>query len=154
MLLRGQSRRLRHVGSADSIKTATLVIESCVISRALDKKRVFAELAARTENEKVELGPDLRTKAPAPEPSATALQSKSITYVLLLRQVLERRNQSGESKMAVLESWVSEHRELSRTQVTDYLAGRIKGRVSAKKCEKIEAAILASTEKLKSATRT
>jgi len=66
---------------------------------------------------------------------------------LLFERVLAKRKVSSESKTATLEAWVTEN-GLNRTQVTDYLAGRIKGRIGPERRREIETAIMASAKKL------
>jgi hypothetical protein len=105
---------------------------------------IDAELAARADAERVDPVAQNEDRNSAP-PLAN---SQVIDHRLLLDRVLERRMQNGERKTWALAAWLQEHRGLCRTQVTDYRAGRITGRVSATKRAAIEAAILASAEKL------
>jgi hypothetical protein len=132
--------------------------EACELDVQLESLRVQlskidADLAARVDREKAELGSGPRGEEPGLDPSATRQTSEPINYVLMLRQVLEKRKRPNESKTAVFNDWLEEHRDLSRTQVTDYLGGRADGRVGKEKCRAIEAAILESAEALGLATR-
>jgi|ERR1017187_1393232 hypothetical protein len=68
-------------------------------------------------------------------------------YVLLFGRVLEKRMVNGQCKTAVFGTWLRENRTLCRTQVTDYLAGRIQGKVGTEKRLAIEGAITASAKK-------
>ena len=67
-------------------------------------------------------------------------------HVNILRQVL--------GKLGKWDIWLAENRSISRTAATDYMAGRIKGKISPTKRDEIEAAIIASAERLGLATRT
>ena len=115
--------------------------------------RIDAEPSARAAEEQVKPG-DLQREAPGAESCGTTGQNEATDYVLLFNRVLEKSRQSGESKTSAFKTWLKEHRGLARTQVTDYLAGRIKGRVGDSKRKAIEAAILASAARLGLTTRT
>jgi len=110
--------------------------------------RMDAEALARADNDEVEASPDLRIEASGAESEAVSRQCEPVDYILLFHLIVEKLKQHGENKTAVLGDWLREHPRLSRTQLTDYLGGRIKGRVSASLCKDIEAAILASATKL------
>lgn len=132
--------------------------EACELDVQLESLRVQmskidADLAARVDREKAELGSGPRGEEPGLSPSATRQTSEPINYGLLLRQVFEKRKRPGESQAAVLKDWLQEHHDLSRTQVTDYMGGRTVGRVGKEKCRAIEAAILESAEALGLTTR-
>ena len=49
-------------------------------------------------------------------------------------------------KTTSVDKWVREHKSLGRTSVMDYLAGRVKGKVSSEKRKEIEAAISESAQ--------
>jgi len=132
--------------------------EACELDVQMESLRaqlskIDAELAARIDSEKAELRLGPRGEVPEIDPGATTQTSEAINYVLLFSQVLEKRRRPSESKTAVLKDWLQEHRDLCRTQVTDYLAGRTDGRVGKNKCRAIEVAILASAEALGLTTR-
>jgi hypothetical protein len=107
-------------------------------------ERIRAELASRAAAERVDSAESDGASRPVP----------TITWKDLFDQVLEKRKQNGESKTALLDLWLGEHPGLSRTQVTDFLAGRIKGRVSGNKLEKIQTAIRNSAQQLGLPTQT
>lgn len=117
------------------------------------------ELDLRMERMRVRIGQLEKELAPLPDQplasksAQTASQFQTTDYVSLLEKVLEQRGGAGEAKTKILALWLSEHPGLSRTQVTDYLAGRIERRVSAAKCKAIEDAILASAHQLGLTTR-
>jgi hypothetical protein len=69
-------------------------------------------------------------------------------HVALFSAVLQKRMQSGEGKTAAIDAWLQEHQGISRTQFTDYLGGRIAGKVSKPKQQEIEAAIVESAKEL------
>src|SRR5581483_7127681 len=54
-------------------------------------------------------------------------------FVSLFEEIIDLRRGPGQRKTSVQEGWLKENHGLSRTQLTDYLGGRIAGRVSAKK---------------------
>jgi hypothetical protein len=86
-------------------------------------------------------------ESPRAEPAA--VPSASGKWAALLGQVLERYRKPGATAESALTEWLaSEGKGLSRTQVTDYCAGRIKNRVSKEKCAAIENAVQASARKL------
>jgi hypothetical protein len=140
---------LREVATPEEARELDVQLENL---RA-QMSKIDADLAARADIEKAEPVPDLRGEEPGIDPSATTQTSEAINYGLLFTQVLEKRRRPSESKTAVFQDWLLEHRDLSRTQVTDYLAGRTDGRVGKDKCKAIEAAILASAEGLGLTTR-
>jgi hypothetical protein len=107
-------------------------------------EKIRAELTARAVAERVD----------SAESNEASRLVPTITWKDLFDQVLEKRKQNGESKTALLKLWLREHPRLCRTQVTDFLAGRIERRVSARCCEKIKMAIRTSAEKLGLPTRT
>jgi len=131
--------------------------EGCELDAEIERlnsrlTKISAELAGRIAEERVAPGSDSRSEAQVEE--TTQLHSEGANYVFLLKQVLEKGKKNGESKKALLEGWLKENRGLSRTQVTDYVAGNVKGRVSDSKCKAIEAAILTSATELGLVTRT
>ena len=69
-------------------------------------------------------------------------------FVSLFEEIIGLRRGPGQPKTSVQEDWLEENHGLSRTQLTDYLGGRIAGRVSAKKRNAIEKAISASAQRL------
>jgi hypothetical protein len=140
---------LREVATPEEASDLDVQMES--LRAQLSK--IDAELAARIDIEKAELGPGPLGEEPEIDPGATTQTSEAINYVLLFSQVLEKRRRPSESKTVVLKDWLQEHRDLCRTQVTDYLAGRTDGRVGKDKCRAIEVAILASAEALGLTTR-
>jgi hypothetical protein len=149
--------KLKYLAGLQEIATPEeaheLDAEAARLRAQLDK--MDAELAARADEEEAKPGiPLARNEVLGSESSATTVERKTTDYVLLFNQVLERSKRSGESATAALEGWLNENRGLCRTQVTDYRAGRIKGRVSASKCKAIEAAIRASAQELGLPTRT
>jgi hypothetical protein len=76
----------------------------------------------------------------APEPAKrTIVDEAHGRYVALSDEVL---------KQMKLEAFLNDHRSVSRTQFTDYRAGRIGGRISGQKREAIEAAIGESAKRL------
>lgn len=110
--------------------------------------RINPEAVARGDNEEVETSLELSIEASEAESETASPQYKPTDYALLFNRVLEKRKRCGEKKTAILADWLKEHTSLSRTQLTDYLGGRITGRVSASRCKEIEAAIVASATKL------
>jgi hypothetical protein len=142
--------RFREVATPEEARELDVELEQ-LRSRLTE---IDAELAARPDEEIVEPGPDSRHEARVQGPSATTILSEAINYRRLFEQVLEKRKQNGEKKTELLAVWLKEHADLRRTPVTDYLGGRVKGRVSSEKCEAIEAAILESATKLGLTTRT
>lgn len=115
--------------------------------------RTDAEIAAHNNEQKVEPEIHARSVAPGAASDAPTLDNDSMDYVPLLKQVLLKLRQVSQSAEVVLEAWLEENK-LSRTTVTDYRAGKIKGRVSSRMRQKIEDAIVASAEKLGLPTRT
>jgi hypothetical protein len=107
-------------------------------------EKIRAELTSRAIAERVD----------SAESDGASRLVPTITWKDWFDQVLEKRKQNGESKTALLKLWLREHPGLCRTQVTDFLAGRIEKRVSARCCEKIKTAIRTSAEKLGLPTRT
>jgi hypothetical protein len=107
--------------------------------------KIDAELAARADEDTVDPStlPDK-----APEAVTASREARVAECTALFAQVLDLLNKNGESKSALQSTWLEENPGISRTQLTDYLGGRIKGRVSAPKCTEIERAILASAAAL------
>jgi hypothetical protein len=129
-------------------------LDAHITRRRTQLAKIRKKLAAHADREKVDPKADLPSEMRGAESSATTIQDGGIDYVRLFNQVLERGMQSGESQKVVLADFLKEHPGISRTQVTDYRAGRTQGRVSPGKCRTIEAAILASAARLGLTTRT
>lgn len=115
--------------------------------RSVRLSEIDAELRARFGTDAVEAGSDSRNERPLVNTAPRTAQDDSAKYVPLLKMVLERRRRSSQSAEAVLDDWLQECR-LGRTSVTDYRAGRTKGRVSSRMRQKIERAIVTSAQKL------
>lgn len=106
--------------------------------------RICAELAAR----------DAASAVGTSDSEGAMHRNPTISWRDLFDQIIEKKRLHGESDTALMRDWLKEHQGLSRSQVYDFLAGRIKGRVSAIKREKIRTAILTSAEQLGLPTRT
>jgi hypothetical protein len=127
--------------------------EACELDVQLERlraqlARINIELATRADAEEVDPLMDLPHGESTAESGATTPENAAIEYSALFKQVLEKRNEHGESKENLQAAWLNENPTISRTQLTDYLGGRIKGRVSASKCAAIQDAILASAATL------
>lgn len=83
---------------------------------------------------------------PAPTPENIPAPSR---YQTLLYEVLTRlKGNSGRVEDALSTFLESYAKGISRTQLTDYRAGRVKGKVSTEKCEAIENAITQAAKEL------
>jgi hypothetical protein len=67
------------------------------------------------------------------------VDARHARYVVLFDKVLKKQN---------FDSWLKDHKGLSRTQVTDYRAGRIRKKISPAKRSDIETAIRQSAKRL------
>jgi hypothetical protein len=131
-----------------SLRTVATSEEAAELDAKMELKRahlerICAELTARSAADQI-----------APPDSDGAIHQKpTINWKDLFCQIIQKRRFHGESDTVLLRDWLKEHQGISRSQVYDFLAGRIKGRVSDSKCEKIRTAILTSAEQLGLPTR-